>query len=51
MDEVGGNVLIEPSVEEHVADGGRHGDEVETEEREIVISEKRSNEISFDQYT
>ena len=34
--------MIEPSIEEHVADCGAHGNEMETEEREIVISE---NEI------
>ena len=36
---VGWDVLIEPSVEEHVADGGAHGHKVEAEERKIVISE------------
>ena len=38
-DEVWGNVVIEPSIQKHVANGGAHGDEVETKEREIVISE------------
>ena len=36
---VGGDVLIEPSIEEHVADGGAHVHKVEAEERKIVISE------------
>ena len=32
-----GDVLVEPAVEEHVADGGAHGHQVETEEWEVVI--------------
>ena len=33
---MGGDVLIEPAVEQHVADGGAHGDQVEAEERQTV---------------
>ena len=48
---VGGDVLIEPSIEEHVADCGAHGDKVETEEGEIIISEisnwKLYNKLDF----
>ena len=31
-----GDVLIEPAVQEHVADGGGHGDQVKAEERQTV---------------
>ena len=34
---LGGDVLVEPAVDQHVADGGAHGHQVETEEREVVI--------------
>ena len=33
---MGGDVLIEPAVQEHVADGGGHGDQVKAEERQTV---------------
>ena len=33
---MGGDVLIEPAIEQHVADGGAHGDQVEAEERQTV---------------
>ena len=29
---LGGDVLVEPAVDQHVADGGAHGQQVETEE-------------------
>ena len=34
---LGGDVLVEPAVDQHVANGGAHGHQVETEEREVVI--------------
>ena len=34
-----GDGLIKPAVEDHVADGGAHRRQVETEEREVVEPE------------
>ena len=34
--ELTGNILVEPAVENHVADGGAHGGQVEAEEGEVV---------------
>ena len=43
---MGGDVLIEPAVEEHVADGGAHGDQVEAEERKTVKPMNKQYKIS-----
>ena len=44
---MGGDVLIEPAVQEHVADGGAHGDQVEAEERQTVKPGNHSMLFSF----
>ena len=36
QDWLGGDVLVQPAVDEHVADGGGHRHQVETEEWEVV---------------
>ena len=44
---MGGDVLIEPAVEQHVADGGAHGDQVEAEERQTVEPGATKNTNKF----
>ena len=36
QERLGGNVLVQPAVEQHVADGRGHRDQVETEEGEVI---------------
>ena len=45
--ELSSNVVVEPSVEEHVADGGAHGNKMETKERKMVESEMDENLLSI----
>ena len=40
--ELAGDILVEPAVEDHVADGGAHRGQVEAEEREVVEPEMSS---------
>ena len=37
--ELAGDILVQPAVEDHVADGGAHRGQVEAEEREVVEPE------------
>ena len=42
---VGGDVLVEPAVEEHVTDGGAHGQEMEREEGDVVIAPEPEGQV------
>ena len=44
---LGGDVLVEPAVEEHVADGGAHGQEMETEEGDVVIAPEPEGQVQI----
>ena len=44
-EEVWWDILVEPAIEEHVADSGAHGNKMETKESKMVESEKRISKI------
>ena len=46
-EEVRWDILVEPAIEEHVADGGAHGNKMETKERKMVESEMDENLLSI----